>query len=345
MIRKPSTKKLEDNQAMFIELYNVGKDDNDLAKLFKVGERTVSKFANRLRKLGKLKYRKELPVSQTVSTPEIVKAEKYSPIDWKIAKAKKHSKITSKAFSAYLVVADTHVPFVNVPAIKSIFKLMDDVTFDGFIYLGDCMDMTPISHWLQDKRQNRSLENKRMKDDYVEGNKLLDEFDKRLPEGCDKRFFYGNHERFYDDLIEKFPALEGMFEPKEELHLEERKYKVYPVNHVERIGRLHFLHGMYHSQNYVKAHIEKLKVNVMHADLHSPRFRCSESPVREIAMVGYCVGCLCDLAPDFMKGRPNRWSHGFSIVYFYNNGYFDVDLKRIVKGKFIFNNKMYSGND
>jgi hypothetical protein len=221
---------------------------------------------------------------------------------------------------------------------------MDDIIFDGFVILGDLMDMTPISHWLQDKNKHKTLENKRMTDDYVEGNKLLDEFDKRLRAGCDKRFFYGNHERFYNDLIEKYPALEGLFEPKKELHLEERGYKIYPVNHIERIGRLNFLHGLYRVDNYVKQHVIKLMSNIIHADMHSPRFRCFESSVREIAMVGYCVGCLCDLNPDFKKGRPNRWSHGFAVIYFYENGFFDVDLKRIVKGKFIFNNKVYDGN-
>jgi len=212
--------------------------------------------------------------------------------------------------------------------------------------LGDYMDMTPISHWLQDKGKNKSLENKRMKQDYIEGNKLLDEFDKRLPKNCDKRFFYGNHERFYYDLIEKYPALEGLLEPKEELHLKEREYKVYDtINHVERIGRLSFCHGMYHTQNFVKAHIDKFMTNVIHADMHSPRFRVVSSPAKKIAIVGYCIGCLSDLNPDYMKNRPNAWAHGFGIVYFYKNtpGYFDVDLKRIVEGKFVFNNKLYDG--
>ena len=221
---------------------------------------------------------------------------------------------------------------------------MDDISFDGFIILGDYMDMSPISHWLKHKR--KTLENKRMLTDYIEGNKLLDEFDKRLPKSCDKRFFYGNHEDWYYQLIEEYPALEGLLEPKIELKLEERGYKVYDkINHIERIGRLSFTHGIYHQQNFVKKHIDELKTNVIIGHLHTPRMRFASSPAREIAISGYSIGCLSDLAPAYQKNRPNSWVHGFGVVYFYDNGgYFDVDIKRIVKGKFIFNDKLYNGN-
>ncbi len=332
------------DELLFIELYNIGKDDLELAHLFKTAERSIQRYGARLRKKGKIKYRKDLLSSKTTSIPS-AELRGIKPLKWTVAKSTKKLDKGDKSFKTYLVLADTHIPYVNQAAMNSVLKLMDDVKFDGFVFLGDAMDMTPISHWLQDKKQNKSLENKRMKDDYVEGNKLLDEFDKRLPQGCDKRFFYGNHERFYYDLVEKFPALEGMFEPKEELHLKKRGYTIYDdINHIEKIGRLNFVHGMYHTANFTKAHIDKFMTNVMHADLHSPRFRLAPSPAREIAIAGYCVGCVCDLNPDFMRNKPNRWAHGFGIVYFYENGFFDADIKRIVKGKFIYNNKLYDGN-
>ena len=52
---------------------------------------------------------------------------------------------------------------------------MDDVAFDGFYIVGDFMNMEPISHWLKNKK--KTLEGKRMKEDYIRGNALLDEFD------------------------------------------------------------------------------------------------------------------------------------------------------------------------
>lgn len=266
------------------------------------------------------------------------------PLNWEIKKSNVKSK-PGKGFKSYLVIADTHVPYINQIATKSVLSLMDDIPFDGFILLGDYMDMAPISHWLQKKNKRLALENQRMKADYIEGNKLLDEFDKRLPNDCDKRFFYGNHERFYYDLVEELPALEGYFEPKTELKLKERGYKVYDtINHIERIGRLSFTHGMSKSTKYfLKWHIDEFKTNVLHAHNHSPRMRLTNSPAKEIAIAGYAVGCLCDLNPDYWKNKPSQWAHGFAIVYMFDNGFFHVDLKRIIKGKFIYNNKLYDG--
>ena len=334
-------KKINIDEKIFIELYNDGKDDLDLAKLFQRGLRTIQYTCQKLRKAGKIKSRKYLQ-SKTVSQKPANKLQNIQPIDWKIPKPTRN-KGKEKPFKSYMIIADSHVPYVNTSAMKVALSITKDINPEGFIILGDFMDMEPISHWLKNKK--RTLENKRMKDDYIEGNKLLDKFDSILSKECDKRFFYGNHEDWYFQLIEEMPALEGLLEPKVELKLEERGYKVYDeINHIERIGRLCFTHGIYHNQNYVKSHIDKFQTNVLHADMHSPRFRCSESPARDIALVGYCLGCLCDLAPAYGKNRPNKWSHGFAVVHFFKNGYFDVDIKRIVQGRCIYNGKLYDGN-
>ena len=297
------------------------------------------KLRNGIKHQRNIEIKKKVEILQTN-----INDNEYTPIDWCV-RPTQIGKLGVKKFKTYIIVADTHIPHENVAAIKSVLKLMDDVKFDGFIILGDYLSFDPISHWLHDKGQNRTLENKRMRADYIEGNRLLDEFDKRLPKGCDKRFFYGNHERFYQDLIEKMPALEGMLCPQTELKLKERGYIVYPVNHIERIGKLNLCHGQYHNQNYVLKHIMEFKANVLHADMHSPRMRFENSPAKELAIAGYCTGCLCDTNPIYGKGRANKWSHGFSILYTFEDGNFDVDLKRIVQGGFIYNQKLYNGNE
>ena len=62
--------KLIANKAQYIALYNARNadgqlkyDSRDLAKMFKVGERTAQRFEKILRKNNEIKYRKELPVS------------------------------------------------------------------------------------------------------------------------------------------------------------------------------------------------------------------------------------------------------------------------------------------
>lgn len=51
---------MEYNEKIFIELYNAGKNPYELSKLFGVKERTIGSWETRLRRAGKIKYRKDL---------------------------------------------------------------------------------------------------------------------------------------------------------------------------------------------------------------------------------------------------------------------------------------------
>jgi len=335
------------NKKLFIELYNSGKSDCEISQLLEIGERTVSRYAQNLRAKNQIKSRKELQINSKVNLDkvkdiDIEKNLKQAQTDWKIPKGTKKTD-SIDTFKKWLYVADQHVPEHNVPANRAIHKLMDDIKFDGFRIVGDFMDMSPISHWNEHKR--KTLETQRLKEHYIIGNVLLDEYDKRLPKNCNKGYFWGNHENWYNDLIEKLPVLEGMLNPTEELRLIERNYKVYEnQNHIERIGRLSVTHGVYANVHAVKKHIDEFKTNVMFFHTHRIGSRSSSSPAKEIAIIGYNVGCLCDKNPDYLRNRPNKWSLGFAIVYYLPNGFFFVQNIRIIKGKFIYNNKLYDGN-
>jgi len=247
-----------------------------------------------------------------------------------------------KAFKTYVVVTDIHLPEENKEAVNCVLKVMTDIKFDGILNLGDFLDLSCISHWNKNKR--KTVEGKRLKADFILGNSLLDEFDKRLPKGADKRFYLGNHCEWLDDLIEDTPALDGIFDVDSGLHLSQRGYKVFPYNHIDRIGRLCITHGMYANTNTVKKHLDELKVNILIGHGHQIEQRMASSMAREISLAGYEVGCLTNLDPDYAKHRANCHTHGFAIVHFYDNGFFDVNLVRIIKGKCIVWGKEYNGN-
>ena len=299
---------------------------------------------------GKSVVRKEeKQQEETVSTLEklddkyFVSAKKRAKTSWTIEKTKVKPNKGKQDFQIYLALGDLHIPEHNMPAVKSILYMMDDIKFDGLVNIGDYLDFGCISHW--NKTKKLTSEGLKLKEDYIIGNAILDEFDKRLPEGCDKHFMFGNHEDWYYQFIECNPMLEGMLHPTNELKLKERGYKVYEqYNDIFRIGQLNFTHGIYTGLHYVKKHIDELKTNVMFGHLHSQRERYESSPAKQLSIAGYALGCLCSMSPDFMKGRPNKWTNGFAVVYFYPNGDFEVRLIRIIRGKFIFDNKVYNGN-
>jgi predicted phosphodiesterase len=247
-----------------------------------------------------------------------------------------------KPYQTILVTSDHHVPHQDQVSINAVLDLMDDVKFDVNIILGDFLDFGCISHWNQGRQ--KTLEMQRLKKDYIAGNVLLDEMDKRLPAGCEKHFFKGNHEVWIDDLLEKTPQLEGLVEPESQLKLIERGYKIYQYNDVIEFGKLNLTHGIYAGANPTKKHLDELKVNIMFGHTHTMEVKMSSSAARKIAFSGYNVGCLCHMCPDYMRNRPSGWTNGIAIIYLYPNGYFEVNMIRILEGRFIYNNKIYDGN-
>jgi len=267
--------------------------------------------------------------------------KKEAKLKWKIKKSKR-VRGKDKPFEVALIIPDLHIPHHNQAVVNSYLQLANDIRFDKIIITGDFMDFGCISHW--NKNRHKTLEMKRLKSDYIIGNAILDEFDKRLPKDCEKHYLMGNHEKWTDDLLEEMPALEGMIEPEEMLQLKERGYKTYKYNQLVKFGRLYITHGIYAGTNPIKKHLDELKVNILFAHTHTLGMRLSSSPAREIAFAGYNIGCGCDLAPEYNKDRPNAWTHGLAVGYFYDNGYFDIDLIRVIDGRFVFNERMYDGN-
>lgn len=276
--------------------------------------------------------------------PTPVGIEKYKSINWKIKKSKKLKNL-KRAFKKILLIVDVHIRHQNNAAVKCVLSLMDDVIFDGIYNLGDYLDCGCLSHWNKYKR--RSMEGLRLVDDFKAGNSLLDEFDRRLPEGADKRFWYGNHEDWVNQYLELHTELEGLLSPTKKLKLKERGYTVYEgLNHVEKIGRLHFTHGHYTGVYHLKNMIMKNMCNIIAGHSHTMGMRLIPTSAREIAMVGYSVPCLCNLNPSYLLGKPSAHSQGFAIVNFYGDkGFFSVELYRIIRGILIYGDKIYNGND
>jgi hypothetical protein len=261
-------------------------------------------------------------------------------LNWNVAKSNiPNNKV--KDFETYIIMGDHHVPEHDKMAIRAILRLMDDVKFDGIINVGDFLDLGCISHW--NKGKNKTLEGKRLKSDYVEGNLLLDEFDKRLPKNAKKHYFIGNHEDWLNQLIEEQPALDGLFDLQSGLKLKERGYKVYDYNEIVGFGRLKITHGIYCGANPAKTHVIKTLSNILVGHVHSPEMVLVHSPAKEVSVCGYTLGCLCGMAPEYMKNKPHNWASGFAVMYLFKDGSFDINLIRIVKNRFVFNGKVYYG--
>jgi predicted phosphodiesterase len=267
--------------------------------------------------------------------------KKEAKLKWNIPTSSIKNNI-NKGFKKYIIVGDIHVPEQDDLAMKAVFKLLKAEKFDGIINIGDFMDFSSVSKFSKGKL--KKLEGQRLKKDYITGNAILDIFDKLLPKNAEKYFMTGNHEVRLNALIDEFPMLDGLFDFESCLYLKERGYKVYPHNEIVKFGRLNICHGIYCGANPAKSHATKLLSNILVGHLHSPELALIHSPAKEVSVVGYVNGCLCSMSPEYLSGRPSNWSQGIAILYLLPDGQFDVTLIRIVKHKFVYNNRIYDGN-
>jgi predicted phosphodiesterase/transposase-like protein len=316
---------------------------SEIALKFKVSSDSIGKTVKRYSLSKFRKVDKDVPVLdlEELNDENFEEQKEAAKLQWKIPTTKLTANPNNK-FKQIIIIGDVHAPEQDDTAIKSVLNLMDDIKFDGIINLGDYLNLSCISHWNKEKR--KTLEGKRLKSDFIVGCGLLDEFDKRLPKGAEKHFLKGNHEEWLDQLVETQPALEGLFDLETGLKLTERGYKVYPYNEIVRFGRLCITHGIYCGTTPARTHASKLLSNVLVGHTHSPEMCLIHSPAKEVSVVGYVNGCLCHMSPDYMKSKPSNWATGVAILYLFPNGWFDVNLIRIVKGRFVYNEKLYDGN-
>ena len=98
---------------------------------------------------------------------------------------------------------------------------------------------------------------------------------------------------------------------------------------------------MHHARN----HLNRLGGNVMYGHHHD----LQQASVTHMDGVksAWSIGCLKDMSAEenlWLGGRPNNWSHAFSIVDFFESGYFTVHVIQIIKGKTSLWGEIIDGN-
>lgn len=245
-----------------------------------------------------------------------------------------------------IVLNDIHIPKQNKAALSCALKSMKLIKPDYVILNGDIMDCgfcsrhsrfhPPKCNWTDSQFFNAA------KKDYQQMNWFLDQVEKNAPK-AQKIYQLGNHEMWLKDFIKESPQTrQGLFGLEERLSLKKRKYKVLTYNQPIKLGKLKIIHGTYTSQHHAKKHVESYASSVLYGHLHDIQVY-SKVTDDAITHMGWCNGCLCDLNPDYLRNKPQNWSHGFAVVYVWPNGHFQVDVIRIHKGRCVVEGKEIVG--
>ena len=242
-------------------------------------------------------------------------------------------------YTSIIALPDIHYP-ENIP-LEPILSLCKDVGgFDVVILLGDALDMTPVSHWLKDRR--RKLEGKRLLRDY-EGF-MKDILNPLAEVNPTARFVWtiGNHEDWVEQYIDKNPEVEGLIEPHIHITLPDRReIEWVPLNRVYEVGHLAYTHGAFNNKYHSYKHVITYG-NLIYGHTHTVQCYAEVSPFgRDGVHKAQSIGCLCNKSPDYMKNRKNQWVHAFNVAYVYDDGLFNDYTVHIINGRFVFNGRLY----
>lgn len=216
----------------------------------------------------------------------------------------------------HLVIGCAHCPYENQELVVKLCSFISDYKHKiaGFHLIGDFMNMGALSPH-NDKTVD--LTGYTLGQEYFAGNKLLDVFDSVLPKNIRKTYLGGNHEFWYDRYvsnIKNFKTADALPSPYDALKLVQRGYEV-KTDWKEDffiVGSYHLIHGLYCSTNPCKAHIDKLRQNVLFAHTH----RVGQH--FEGKLHGMNIGTLADINSEGFKysSRIERqaWNNGFGVI-------------------------------
>ncbi len=236
-----------------------------------------------------------------------------------------------------IVTPDKHFPLADMPAIKALCKAIEIVKPDIYIDLGDVGEWHGCSHWQWRKKKRPPIEYQLpfIDKDIKDVNSGMDIIDESLDKvNCKEKYMIeGNHDDWMNRFTEEHPYLN--YEFHKVVKLKERGYTFYQIGKYLKVGKLFFYHGhhfggMHHSRN----HLIRLGCNIMYGHHHD----LQQSSVTHIDGVksAWSIGCLKDMGDDknaWLGNRKHNWSHAFSIVDFFENGYFTVHVIQIINGK------------
>lgn len=221
---------------------------------------------------------------------------------------------------------------------EAVMNFIVDYNPDEIVLLGDNMNLDSLSRWNINKKL--SVEGKRYEKEIESFNLVLDEMQTMTPRIT---FMEGNHENWTKQYIEHESALDGFIDLKKQLHIKDRGMKWIDLNDIYKVGKMYFLHGIYVTVHHAKRHLEAFGACVCYGHTHTSQTYQTTMKFQDPIMA-WGLGCLCDHAPDYMKGRPAKWINQFAVFEINTKtGRFTLLPINIIGGKFIYEGQEYSG--
>lgn len=245
----------------------------------------------------------------------------------------------------FVVIPDTHAQYYVRPVLAAITAFIKDFRPEIIVHIGDLVDNECLLTKMKTKFPSfDEADVKSLDTEFFYGNEILDQIDKVAPKSCRKVFLAGNHEFRADLMLKQYPHFSKLIDYRDRLRLKDRGWELHPYLEPIKIGKLYMVHGEFFRVNHVRKHLIHYSKNIMYGHTHTIEQATLASPMREIAVWGASIGCVCNLSPDYQRNKSNAWDHGFAYgVYDKASGDFHPHIMRVIHNKFYAEGKWYVG--
>jgi predicted phosphodiesterase len=250
-----------------------------------------------------------------------------------IQPARKHEKAID---TVEFFLCDLHIPHHDPEALAIAYREMLDIQPDRIWIGGDLLDFHKVSFFSKDPEEDD------IADEVEKGKDFLAQLRGDFP-NAEIVLEGGNHVDGRWESYMSGTSIKGVdgADIDQILGLDTWDIKYISAQEEKQIqgewpcrGKLYHIHGHEYRVGYGAINVAKLMKdragdNVIFGHFH----RTQEYYWQTISSDVYgcwSVGCLCDLNPRFSPG--NRWNHGFAVVYYHEDGTFEVQNKKIVEG-------------
>jgi hypothetical protein len=217
-------------------------------------------------------------------------------------------------------------------------KFAKDLNPDFVVDLGDTLDLDYFSKFSQENLL--TLVDCSWEEDVELLNSELD-FWQTI---AGKNYFWrlGNHDERAYIMGEKVPAFQKTLDYEMRFSLNKRGISFYRLGDVPlKISKCNFIHGWYTNQYHAKKHLERYSGNLIYGHVHHRQTHHKDLVAEGKTIHAWSLGCLCDKAPGYLRGRPSHWVNGFGVMYIASDDNFNFYPVDIIDEKFVFNGELY----
>jgi len=244
------------------------------------------------------------------------------------------------------VFSDMQIPYHSHEALNIALQRCADYKPTHVVIIGDFLDYEALLGKAKQKSPDLSTDELKALDlEFLAGAKVLKQIEQVLPKECVKYFIKGNHEDRADQIIAKPDGdyWKKHIDINERLRLSESGWHITWYNDKIKLGKLNYTHGFYYDVHHAQHHARVYCENVLYGHSHQVQVFTMPTPARELAFWSASVGCLSNMNPEWLRGKPNSWDHAFAEIDYLPDGSFFPHIHRIIKGKVIIDGKLYRG--